>query len=86
MRQLQESGLNNLSWDEFQGVTVSVWGGAISGDSEPRGPYEGYGASVYSGPGIKLIPTTGSLLVLDFGNVIQLTEDYLAPGAWGNST
>ena len=33
--------------------------------------------------GIALTPTTGSLLVLNFGEVIQLTEDYLAPGSLG---
>ena len=38
-----------------------------------------------SGPtqGVSLIPTTGSVVVLDFGTHVQLTEDYLAPGSLG---
>jgi len=29
------------------------------------------------------VPTTGSVLVLEFGSVIQLTEEYYAPGSLG---
>lgn len=36
-----------------------------------------------SGMGRK-IPTSGSLLILEFGKDIQLTEDYYAPGSLGN--
>lgn len=36
-----------------------------------------------SGMGRK-IPTAGSLLILEFGKDIQLTEDYYAPGSLGN--
>jgi hypothetical protein len=32
----------------------------------------------------KRIPTSGSLLILEFGKDIQLTEDYYAPGSLGN--
>ena len=31
-----------------------------------------------------MIPTVGNVLVLNFGEVIQLTEDYYAPGALGS--
>jgi hypothetical protein len=55
-----------------------------------RGPYFGvgaYGDSTTDLPdsyqGITLTPTTGSLLCLEFGRDIQLTEDYLAPGSLG---
>ena len=34
--------------------------------------------------GIKLIPTTGSILVLDFATVLQLSEEYYAPGSLGS--
>jgi hypothetical protein len=34
--------------------------------------------------GIKLVPTTGSILVLNFAEVIQLTEEYYAPGSLGS--
>ena len=35
-------------------------------------------------PGFKSIPTTGSILVLNFADVIQLTEEYYAPGSLGS--
>ena len=34
-------------------------------------------------PGIQYVPTTGTLLVLNFGEIIQLTEEYYAPGSLG---
>jgi hypothetical protein len=86
------SGLNNLTWEEFQGVTTSVAGG-LSGISEPRQWLCGVGArslvdvngNVTDGyPGCKLIPTTGSILVLNFADVLQLTEEYYAPGSLGS--
>ena len=36
-----------------------------------------------SDPGFKYVPTTGTILVLDFATVIQLTEEYYAPGSLG---
>ena len=42
-----------------------------------------YGASPLGGNGVN-IPTSGSLLMLDFGKHIQLTEDWYAPGSLGN--
>ena len=35
-------------------------------------------------PGFKYISTTGSVLVLNFGEVIQLTDAYYAPGSLGS--
>ena len=90
------SGLNNLSWDEFQGLTTSVAGAGLpvgSGLSEARHWYSGVGArSAVDGAGnvtdgytgFKLVPTTGSILVLNFADVIQLTEEYYAPGSLGS--
>jgi len=90
------SGLNNLTWDEFQGLATSVAGAGLpagSGLSEARHWYSGVGArSVIDGAGsvtdgytgFKLVPTTGSILVLNFADVIQLTEEYYAPGSLGS--
>ena len=90
------SGLANLTWEEFNGLTTSVAGYAApqSGISESRHWYCGVGArSVLGGdnstpvdsyPGFKSIPTTGSILVLNFADVIQLTEEYYAPGSLGS--
>ena len=86
------SGLNNLTWEEFSGVTTSV-GGGTTGTSEPRQWTCGVGAkSLVDGggnptdghPGFKLVPTTGSILVLNFADVLQLTEEYYAPGSLGS--
>ena len=92
----RESGLANLTWDEFSGAVVSSATLDASGNfvigQQFRSPYEGVGAYTvtgisggpsYSSPGIGLTPTTGSLLCLEFGKDIQLTEDYLAPGSLG---
>ena len=87
------SGLNNLTWEEFSGVTTSVAGTGTAGLSEPRHWYNGVGArsvvdtsgNVTDGnPGFKLVPTTGSILVLNFADVLQLTEEYYAPGSLGS--
>ena len=81
-----DSGLANLTWEEFKGSVISVAG--IGSDSaEPRTPYEGVGAFLTStntySQGIKLTPTTGSILVLDMAHQVQLTETFLAPGSLG---
>ena len=34
-------------------------------------------------PGFQLTPTVGTMLCLNFAEVIQLTEDYYAPGSFG---
>jgi hypothetical protein len=78
------SGLANLTWDEFSGSVLTV--GNNTGDAEPRGPFEGVGAYTSAAAVVKcvsLTPTTGSIVVLEFGTHIQLTEDYLAPGSLG---
>jgi hypothetical protein len=88
------SGLKNMSWAEFNGRTIctsninygNYW-------SEGNAGYSGVGAystftaetaATHRTPGFQLIPTVGSVLVLNFGEVIQLTEDYYAPGALGS--
>lgn len=74
-------------------MTTSVAGTGTAGLSEPRHWYNGVGArsvvdtsgNVTDGnPGFKLVPTTGSVLVLNFADVLQLTEEYYAPGSLGS--
>jgi hypothetical protein len=77
-----QSGLANMSWDEFCGSTVSACGGANT-NAQIRSPYAGVGARIGS-PGFQLSPTTGTILVLSFAEVIQLTEEYYAPGSLGS--
>jgi hypothetical protein len=83
------SGLANLTWDEFSGAVVTVGNINVgtADASEMRTPYEGVGAYTniagVNSLGVSLIPTTGSVVVLEFGTQIQLTEDYLAAGSLG---
>ena len=84
-----QSGLVGLSWDQFSGSVVSVAGylDAANGRSSTlRSAYAGLGANLAGGnnPGFQLVPTTGTILVLNFAEVIQLTEEYYAPGSLGS--
>ena len=84
-------GLKNMSWAEFSGSAISVADANLASDiSEFASGFGGVGAyTVVSGaaaataPGFQLIPTVGSVLVLNFAEVIQLTEDDYAPGSLG---
>ena len=81
------SGLHNMTWDEFSGTTVCNFPNTAT--NNVRAPYSGLGSTGLvntsgAGVGIKLIPTTGSILVLDFATVLQLTEEYYAPGSLGS--
>jgi len=80
------SSLSNITWDEFSGQVVSV-DNVSNNESQPLTPFAGEGAKgTGANPtsGIKLVPTTGSILVLNFAEVIQLTEEYYAPGSLGS--
>ena len=85
-----QSGLANMSGDEFCGSMISCCGMRSDvGKPHPYGPYTGLGANTNgpranSNPGIQYVPTTGSILVLNFAEVIQLTEEYYAPGSLGS--
>ena len=86
-----QSGLANMSWDEFCGSVVSCCGIRGSPASpRPYGPFIGLGANLNgpylanSNPGIQYVPTTGSILDLNLAEVIQLTEEYYAPGSLGS--
>ena len=81
-----QSGLANMSWDEFSGLTVSCCGfiGGAATASRLRSPFSGVGTSYSTfygsaNPGFQTVPTTGTVLVLNFAVVIQLTEEYYAP-------
>ena len=85
-----QSGLVGLSWDQFCGSVVSVSGihDATTGlPSTLKSAYSGVGANLTGGvsaPGFQLVPTTGTILVLNFAEVTQLTEEYYAPGSLGS--
>ena len=85
-----QSGLVGLSWDQFSGSVVSVAGYQNVANGIPstlRNAYAGLGANNALGivnPGFQLVPTTGTILVLNFAEVIQLTEQYYAPGSLGS--
>ena len=84
-----QSGLVNMSWDEFCGSVISCSGARDGGfRPHPEGPYQGVGACVVFGgldnPGVQYVPTTGTILVLNFAEVIQLTEEFYAPGSLGS--
>ena len=52
-----------------------------------RSAYSGVGANLNGGdahPGSQFVTTTGTVLVLNFAEVIQLTEEYYAPGSQGS--
>ena len=66
-------------------------GAVITSPSQPKGPIglRGVGAckagaAGVDGLGYKWIPTTGSILCLDFAKVIQLSEEYYCPGSSGS--
>ena len=80
-----------MSWTEFSGLTISVGDNlTLTEDSEGASGFSGVGAyatRIDAGGdpvvtmGIQHAPTVGSVLVLNFGEVISITEDYYAPGS-----
>ena len=87
------SGLSNMSWAEFSGLTVGASNvGTEQLTAEPASGFSGVGsyapvvinANNPVTPGFQMVPTVGSIVVLNFAEVIQLTEDYYAPGSLGS--
>ena len=84
-----QSGLANMSWDEFSGSVISCCGWR-NGNYRPRpsAPYMGVGACTVgaagANPGVQYVPTTGTILVLHFAEVIQPTEEFYTPGSLGS--
>jgi hypothetical protein len=65
----RNNGLNE-TWHEFKGLAVGTSYGDTSYANASRA--------------VKVFPTVGSYLVLEFGKDIQLTEDFYAAGSLGN--
>ena len=89
------SGLKNMSWAEFSGQTTSVSNHNYNNFNSDGGyGFTGVGAyapiiaaetdTIRRTPGFQVIPTVGSMVILNFAEVIQLTEDYYAPGSLGS--
>jgi hypothetical protein len=83
-----QSGLANLTYREFVGNTISQGSAALA--YNPSAQYNAWGLNPYAGQGstdtsqgIKMIPLTGSLVVLDFARFIPLPSEYDAPSAIG---
>ena len=78
-----QTGLANMCWDELCGSMVSCCGrrpaaAADAGTATTRSAYNGVGSNLSGGranPGVQYAPTTGTILVLNFAEVIQLTEE-----------
>ncbi|MFM7984023.1 MAG: major capsid protein V20 domain-containing protein [Candidatus Fonsibacter sp.] len=80
-----------MSWDEFSGSVISCCGRTDYGPRpHPDTPYRGLGANnagyddTFTNLGVKYVPTTGTILVLNFAEVIQPTEELYAPGSLGS--
>ena len=78
-----QTGLANMCWDELCGSMISCCGrrpaaAADAGTATTRSAYNGVGSNLSGGranPGVQYAPTTGTILVLNFAEVIQLTEE-----------
>mgnify|MGYP000907415519 FL=1 len=82
-----QSGLANMSWDEFSGTVVSAGCGAADSTAQIRSSFSGVGSyldGTTAKTGVQYSPTTGTILVLNFAECIQLTEEYYAPGSLGS--
>jgi hypothetical protein len=84
-----QSGLANLTYREFVGNTIGQGNVAVGTfntlpayNAWPLNSYGGQGSGDAS-QGIKMIPLTGSLVVLDFGRFIPLPAEYDSPGCIG---
>ena len=83
------SGLKDLSWEQFSGSTIGPASGVATGATNTvlyngwqRNAYSGTGATATS-VGFKQIPTTGSILVLDMGRTIALSQEFESVGSIG---
>jgi hypothetical protein len=76
---------SNQSWNEWIGFQTCNTLFSNDGLYRPTTPllYEGPAGS-YQPPRFTVVPTSGGVLVLEFGKDIQLIEDFFAPGSLGN--
>ncbi|MFM7980047.1 MAG: major capsid protein V20 domain-containing protein, partial [Candidatus Fonsibacter sp.] len=86
-----QSGLANMSWDELCGSVISCCGIRESTLGPfPYGPYVGLGPNLNgpsveeSNPSVQYVPTTGSIVIVNFAEVIQHTEEFYAPDSLGS--
>ena len=81
-----QSGLANMSWDELTGTTMSVCGTLTNTAADTRanvsdrhagaGPQWGAaGSADGQSASVMLPPTTGTTLVLNFAEAMQLAKD-----------
>jgi hypothetical protein len=87
-------GVKCLSWEEFAGVTIGAGSGPTA-YSPSTGVYSAAPYSEFAGisagglgntnspAGIRLVPTTGTVLSLAFGSCIQIPEEYYSVGSIG---
>ncbi|MFM7978633.1 MAG: major capsid protein V20 domain-containing protein, partial [Candidatus Fonsibacter sp.] len=78
-----------MSWSEFSGSIILCCGNRNGGWRPiPFQPYKGVGANNQrrdtANPSVQYVPTTCSIWVLNFPEVIQLTEELYAPGSLGS--
>ena len=89
-------GIRNLTWEEFSGMTLSVSGGVntvVPHDGQynaiPYSQFSGVGAGTLptqAATGLRIVPTTGSIVSLRFGTDIQIPEEFYAPSSIGQFT
>ena len=89
----RNGGIRNLTWEEFSGMTLSVQGGSSGRfpylgqyNAVPYSQFSGIGAGTLPGQtptGLKIVPTTGSIVALRFGTDIQIPEESYAPSSIG---
>jgi hypothetical protein len=90
---IRNGGIRNLTWEEFSGMTLSVHGGSSNRftylgqyNAVPYSQYSGVGAGTLPGQsptGLRIVPTTGSIVALQFGTDIQIPEEFYAPSSIG---
>jgi hypothetical protein len=79
-------GIRNLTWEEFSGVTLSASGGITARFSTlgqysaaPYNQLSGVGAGTFTSQaatGLRIVPTTGSIVSLRFGTDIQIPKSF----------
>jgi hypothetical protein len=79
----------SINWNNNSGLLSSATKQDLyrfSRESGYNGTWQEWSGKAWKGDvsGGKNIPTSGSMLMLDFGKHIQLTEDWYAPGSLGN--
>ena len=84
-RKSVQSGLANMSWDEFCGSVISAGGGPDDSNARIRSPFTGVGSFLtglnVAKTGVQYSPTTGTIIVLNFAEFFKLKYEYYARGS-----